>query len=345
MMVGIQPFRYEIDAQEDGVRLLQSRGYWSPEAYFFRKAIPEDANFETIYSLRSLSRLIGSKTLDMVEEHRKKAIQEALSVLPFSEEQLLSFFPSMHLPHMESYFRGQPLEYSIIPRGEIFRYKKSPTLILVNSPSDLVVVGKTKGDVDNVIGIVRNNFLSLAKGAEAFGISLRMQATGKEYCRGILMRRPRITTISERTPKNDLEARMIHTLESVTDSFLSNVIVSFREPNEDFEYDIVAAFPNNLTIVAEFKDYTSLGAELRSGTETLKSKIILGISDKTSLLGGRSIVIVNAFPEETLSKLNQIAKSREVLILKAEEMTEERIGNTILWMIMEAFSKTYVPWR
>jgi hypothetical protein len=121
--------------------------------------------------------------------------------------------------------------------------------------------------------------------------------------------------------------------------------VTFKEPVENFEYDVFMNFPPRTRFVVEPTDYESIKEEISNqkiATETLKSKVVLAMLDKAQRLRARGIVVVNGFPENTFSQLKTISDSRGVILMNEKDY-KEKLPAELCKAILFALTRPRTP--
>lgn len=156
--------------------------------------------------------------------------------------------------------------------------------------------------------------MELSEVTKDFGFEITGIWTGREYQEQILKRIGNIRNIHYKEPRNDFEREVIDVCKNLTDSFLSNVDMSFERPIENFEFDIFIGLTNLKKIIIEPTDYETLKEEMTGG-ENLKSSLILRTLDKARRIGAESIVITKDVPAEIFDSIKEIADSRGVTLL------------------------------
>jgi hypothetical protein len=319
---------------EDEEVILESRGELSSQ-YFFKKIVAENSDdFEVLDIHDEISSLITNAYGSVAQMLREK-----LSSVISSEMMEILF----HLP-------SKPDEYLVRRAlretpGLLYIHKNSPSLIIPSSANTFCVLSNEAKHVNALIVDIKSKFENLSKVTRDFGLELLKFLTSKDYQSFFLEKIEKVSKIEFGNPKNPFEKEVIEVCSQVTTSFLSNVIVQFKEPVESFEYDVFLNFPPRTRFVVEPTDYETIKEEIsnhRIATETLKSKVVLAMLDKAQRLRARGIVVVNGFPDEAFLQLKTIADSRGVILMNEKDYTE-KLPSELCQAMLFALSRPRVP--
>jgi hypothetical protein len=101
------------------------------------------------------------------------------------------------------------------------------------------VLSVRETDGQQIVERLQSCFIELRKTVTEFGYTLENFVTGRALARQQLESKKEIVRIETHESKNDLEKRIIEIVSQVTDSYLSNLEIVFKNPAESFEYDLV----------------------------------------------------------------------------------------------------------
>lgn len=302
----------ELESESDEERLAEESRTELTGQYFFKKVIAENKEeFETIDIRSEISSLFA----DAYQSVALKLKEKLNSVISSEMMDVLFRFPSK-LPEyeMRRTFRQAP--------RLLYLHKESQSLVIPSSANIFCVLSNEAKHVQNLVASIKSKFEELNNVTKDFGLELLKFLTSKDYQSFFLEKIEDVTKIEYGEPKNPFEKEVISRCSQITSSFLSNVNVQFKEPNEIFEYDVFLSFPPAASVVIEPTDYSTLKKEMASQRlvpETLKSKIVLAMQDKAQRLEAKSIVVVNGFPQNTFMQLKTIADSRGVILMNQKD--------------------------
>lgn len=298
--------------------------------YFFRKIVIENTeDFEVL----DIHAMISSALSGAYNSVSKKLVEKLSPVISTDNMDRLFHLPSKidDMLIRRSFLDTPPI---------VYLHKKSPTFIIPSPGNTFCVISNDSKNVTSLIRSLKSKSEELAIITKDFGLPLQKFLAGKDYQAFLLTNMEKIAKFESGNPKNNLEKEVIDVCSKVTSSFLSNVTVHFKEPNESFEYDFFINLPRNKLIV-EPTDYESIKEEIsgqRLATETLKSKIILAMQDKAQRLNAKSIVVVNGFPEDTFSQLKIIADSRGVILMNENDY-KQKLPDELCYAMLSSFSR------
>jgi hypothetical protein len=281
------------------------------QAYFFQKAIVEnEKEFESINVYMEFRKLITKGTKDVLKRLREKFE----GVVP-SSEVIDSFIPMeltehYYIPHIARE----------LPGGIYFHKTKRVAIIPIN-PLYMYLFGCDQKHISETIEMIVNKCQELNEVTSDFGLKLDGILASREYQKYLLGNLSNIESMEVGEPKNDFEKEIIQECKKFTSSFLPNVNIKFNDPVETFEYDIFLGFGEKSRVIIEPTDYESLKGEIQNskfGTDTMKSRIILGTLDKARRLQAESIVVVKGFPKQKFLALKSLADSRGVSLMSDE---------------------------
>lgn len=305
----------ELESESDEERYAEESRTELSGQYFFKKVIAENREeFETI----DISSEISSLVADAYQSVALKLKEKLSSVISPEMMDVLLRFPSKLGARAEYDTRRT---FRQAPRL-LYLHKESPSLVIPFSANVFCVLSNEAKHVQSLVASIKSKFEELNNVTKDFGLELLKFLTSKEYQSFFLEKIENVTKIEYGEPKNPFEKEVISRCSQITSSFLSNVNVQFKEPNESFEYDVFLSFPPTASVVIEPTDYSTLRKEMASQRlipETLKSKIVLAMQDKAQRLEAKSIVVVNGFPQNTFLQLKTIADSRGVILMNQKD--------------------------
>jgi hypothetical protein len=198
---------------------------------------------------------------------------------------------------------------------------------------------------ERIIENIHTDFLKIGATVQEFGYVPGDFITGKAVVRKWLESNKDIFKVEDCKSKNDLEKKVVAIVAQITDCYLSNLGVVFKNPTESFEYDVLVVLHDKLSLNIEVMDYSTVKNEVRLAKESkivsnLKSNVILSSFDKAKRLGTMSIVILNGFPEDIFENIQAIAKSRGILLFDGEYV--DKVQDTLCYMLA-MMAKTPMP--
>lgn len=215
------------------------------------------------------------------------------------------------------------------PEGVFIHDEEPFSIILRTNLDSFVIVTNNKEDCENILNNFSSAFSELSKITINFGYKLNNFYIGKEFIKYWIKLNPYINKIMEKKPINDFERIVINLMKKFSGSFISNLDVIYREPKENYEYDLIYLFSNNIVFLIEVTDYQKIQEEierLKKETtkfkENLKSTIILRTIDKSIRLfpNINVVVILKGFPKNIFSQVLKIAKSRGIILLNERDL-------------------------
>jgi len=291
----------------------------SNRRYFFNRVIENEDDFEAINIMADVSHAARERARDLVG--RLKGKLEAIVTLPEVVEQL-----------MPSDLAQETVDRMIVDVPEVefppyYFYKHNSSIVIPTAtPNVFFIISKTKEEADQLTQFIKLEFEKLNSVTKDFGLQLVEFLIGRSFQENVLRASSRIVSIGLKEPKDEFEKEIIATCESLTNSYLPNVEITFKEPAEIFEYDIFIGYNDETKLIVEPTNYETVKDQMHSGEmsrDTLKSKVILATQDKALGLGARSIVIAKGFPDDVFGELKKIADSRKVVLLNEQNYKVE----------------------
>jgi hypothetical protein len=298
--------------------------------YFLNKTVYKNSEeFKTL----NIQEEIYSTVATSYNSVAQKLKAELTEVIPANVADILINLPS----EPDGYYVRQTVRDA---PEHLYIHKNSPALIIPVSTNTFCIISSEARHVNSLALHIKSQIESLGKVTADFGLKLRHVLLAKEYQAFVLKSMENVSKIELGEPKNDFEKEVIDTCSQVTTSFLSNVNVHFKEPTENFEYDIFVNFPARTRLVVEPTDYTIVKDEIKNGgiaAETLKSKVVLAMIDKAQRLRARGVVVTNGFPQNTFSQLKAISESRGVVLMNETDY-KEKLPNELCRIMMSGLS-------
>jgi hypothetical protein len=292
------------------------------EEYFMNRAIKND---ETMFRKVGVTPETINNVNKMIETETKSFSEKLTSIISDSDSVRLL------LPNIEE------LQRSILSFSShhIFTTKNDPmSLILFIETDSFTIMTKSFAESERLISQLTTDFQKINSITKDFGLEFVSLVYGEKYGSWILSRvADGLKTIKSIPKKNQFEEEVIKFVSSITNCSLSNVEISYETPNEVFEYDVLIPFSTNRVLDVEVKDYSTVKDDIREGSETIKSKLILSTLDKAKRLDAEVIVIAKGFPVETFDKMKEFATSRSVILLNEinykDELTKILINRVV----------------
>lgn len=295
------------------------------ESYFIRKIFVKNNNeYKTVgYSKEALD-----SALKILKENRE-SIKKDLDIL---DDETLA----------EKLLPDEPGELSTrlsLPSGNVdsVHVRRIPPdgLIINKGEGTILVVCKNIEDVKQLILDIKDKFYYIDAITKDFGLNLTSFLTSRELTESRVKKSKSFLSFKVLKPKNEFEKEMLRSLEKITDCYLSNIEVAFSEPQENFEYDAIVCFGDNMVFDIELKDYNLVNEEIHYSkiTESLKSKIVLNVHDKALRMQAEPIVVVNNFPSDVYKSIAELAQSRNVTLLESRDV-ERSLKNHFLTKLL-----------
>jgi len=209
------------------------------------------------------------------------------------------------------------------------------TLVLYDPPNTLNIISKSYEAATTLAQKIKQDFERLNDTTKDFGLTITEISYGKErVLNRIKNSKLKIISTKIGEPRNGFEREVINSLNKITDCFITNADISFQEPNENFEYDILVCINANTYIDIEVTDYETAREKTHQNRDSLKTELILSTLDKAQRLKATSVIIAKGFPKQTFQQLKETAASRNILFLDEVDY-EKTIGEMILKKFIE----------
>lgn len=243
----------------------------------------------------------------------------------------------------------KPLNVTFVGPTNVFIHNDKPmSMVIKDSQNSFIIIAENKDDCEKTIEEFHNSFVELSNTTKRFGYQLESFLSGSAVAKTWINLNPLVKEVIERKSKNELERKVINSLNHITGTFVSNVEVIFGKPAESFEYDIVLVLGENNVVVIEVKDYKNALAEIKKKkgkshifNDNMKSYLILRTVDKAVRLSPnvQILLLLRGFPNDTLTKMNEIAKTRGILIMSDYQL-EVKLARLISYAIAQLMHKS-----
>jgi len=316
---------------------LQKAGEWlrqnektprlPDESWYFDKVVSE-SGFKPL----DFSDEVKNSILELAKGEKLR-IRDQLGDIIIYQELLSAFLSSINVDFFS--LKG------------VYLHKDPFAIVLRIDEDSFIVISKNREEGKIVVDKFNSRFIELGKTIENFGYLIDRFQTGKDIVKQWLESKKEIFAINKLEPKTDLEKKVIEIIDQFTDSYLSNLEIIFKDPSESFEYDLVLVLHEKLALNIEVMDYEKVKDEIQKLKETttyfkenLKSTILLRTFDKTNRLGIESVIILNGFPEDVFSNIQEIATSRGIILLDGKSINNIA---SILISKLSALARTPIP--
>ena len=237
-------------------------------------------------------------------------------------------------------YKGSPFADSVASSLEVKASNPHRTLMLSDPP---IIFLKSTGNVFSLLTTTRNgsdkmfrNFRTqlsgFAKLTENIGFEIGDLKAGRRFAQDWVETRPTVRSVTRGKPRNDFEATLVRIMARLTGSFISNATVTFDDPSESHEHDLIVRLARDWVLNVELMDYRSVQMALKDDVtrpfkENWKSTILLRTMDKAARLDSQTylVIMLRGFDYEIFQQMWKIGRDRGVVLLN-DHLLEMKLG-------------------
>ena len=203
--------------------------------------------------------------------------------------------------------------------------KKDPfgVILKLEENDEIMIISKTTKVNNKIINIITGQISELENITKDFGLKIEKYLTDYKYIEYAIKEYSKSEKITLNNSNNDFEKEIITFVKMFTNNIISNCIIKFQDPNEDFEYDILVALSNYHIVNIEVTDYSKSKSKNKNKSFSPKQELIMKPLEKVNRIANVEVInIIKGIPIDTLTEMKSLARNREITLCDDTEYKE-----------------------
>jgi hypothetical protein len=204
-----------------------------------------------------------------------------------------------------------------------------------------VVIAQDENSTQKLMSQLLHELQRTSKLVKFTGYLLERFRTGRQLVESCLANRRDIISATSGRTRSPFESWVKNEVRVLTDSFVPNIVIRFKGPTEEEEYDCLVALAPEIFYDIEATDYSSVTADILRHNksmpfikETLKSTLLVRSQQKAKRIGAKALIVAKGFPGPAFNDLRRIGSEMGVGLVD-ENHFRDTLQNALITSTIE----------